>query len=266
MSCCCNSLYTGIPCCCPPYTTTTTTFQPCEDGEICNVKYTTDCVIYNGEVVTFNCLTINPGDNYTEILEAIISNLAECTTTTTTVLPTTTTTSTTSTTTSTTSTTTSSTSTTTSTSSTTTSTTIAPTTTTTTTEVLTTTSTTTAPPDLGVTVRLGYQSATTDGVNIVFSTDGGTSWNTWVTSPTIFVLPSRNAISGISFPIGTNVAFAIVPTSNPLIDISYGVGSTGTDVNSLCGISTFYEILNISSNQTIYFNVAVSGGNIITCP
>ena len=89
MSCCCNSLYTGLPCCCPPYTTTTTTLAPCEDAIVCDAAYVTDCVIYNGEVVELDCLTINPGDDYTQILEAIISNLVPCTTTTSTTTTTT---------------------------------------------------------------------------------------------------------------------------------------------------------------------------------
>lgn len=91
MSCCCNNLYYGLPCCCPTGTTTTTTLSPCDDAIICDAAYITDCVIYNGPVKYFDCLTINPGDNYTQILESIISNLTECTTTTT-VPPTTTTT------------------------------------------------------------------------------------------------------------------------------------------------------------------------------
>lgn len=78
MSCCCNSLYTGIPCCCPPYTTTTTTFPICEDGEQCSEKYTTDCVVYDGPTISLPCLTIQSGDRYTEILEAIIANLSDC--------------------------------------------------------------------------------------------------------------------------------------------------------------------------------------------
>lgn len=78
MSCCCNSLYTGIPCCCPPYTTTTTTFPICEDGEICNKVYTTDCVIYTGDSISLPCLTIEKGDRYTDILEVIMVNLENC--------------------------------------------------------------------------------------------------------------------------------------------------------------------------------------------
>lgn len=83
MSCNCQS----TPCCCPNWTTTTTTYS-CEDGSICDIVYSTDCVIYNGEEVVFeDCLTISPGDTYTTILQNIISNLAECTTTTTAALP-----------------------------------------------------------------------------------------------------------------------------------------------------------------------------------
>jgi len=78
MSCCCNSLYTGIPCCCPPYTTTTTTFPICKDGEQCDEVYTTDCVIYTGDPISLPCLTIEEGDRYTDILEAILANLADC--------------------------------------------------------------------------------------------------------------------------------------------------------------------------------------------
>lgn len=84
MSCNCQS----TPCCCPNWTTTTTTYS-CEDGSICDIVYSTDCVIYNGEEIVFeDCLTISPGDTYTTILQNIISNLAECTTTTTTAAPT----------------------------------------------------------------------------------------------------------------------------------------------------------------------------------
>jgi hypothetical protein len=80
MSCNCQS----TPCCCPNWTTTTTTYS-CEDGSTCDIVYSTDCVIYNGEEMVFeDCLTISPGDTYTTILQNIISNLAECTTTTTT--------------------------------------------------------------------------------------------------------------------------------------------------------------------------------------
>ena len=83
MSCNCQS----TPCCCPNWTTTTTTYS-CEDGSICDIVYSTDCVIYNGEEMVFeDCLTISPGDTYTTILQNIISNLAECTTTTTAALP-----------------------------------------------------------------------------------------------------------------------------------------------------------------------------------
>lgn len=79
MSCNCQS----TPCCCPNWTTTTTTYS-CEDGSLCDIVYSTDCVIYNGEEIVFeDCLTISPGDTYTTILQNIISNLAECTTTTT---------------------------------------------------------------------------------------------------------------------------------------------------------------------------------------
>lgn len=83
MSCNCQS----TPCCCPNWTTTTTTYS-CEDGNLCDIVYSTDCVIYNGEEMVFeDCLTISPGDTYTTILQNIISNLAECTTTTTAALP-----------------------------------------------------------------------------------------------------------------------------------------------------------------------------------
>lgn len=170
MSCCCNNLYYGLPCCCPTGTTTTSTLPPCDDAIICDAAYITDCVIYNGDIKYFDCLTISPGDNYTQILEGIISNLIECTTTTTTVPPSTTTTTTSGPTTTTTS------------SSTTTTTTATPTTTTTTIAPIDFSFTTTC----GTTITLQIGSITggvpfSNGYNVggtLFSTQGAALANT----------------------------------------------------------------------------------------
>lgn len=87
MSCCADS-YNNIPCCCSTYITTTTTCpfgiccEPaCENGTPCLDISSTDCVFYNGPILELECidLTIFPGDNYTQILESIISNLPICT-------------------------------------------------------------------------------------------------------------------------------------------------------------------------------------------
>jgi uncharacterized protein (TIGR02145 family) len=105
---CCNNSYQGLPCCCPTgfSTTTTTTCRfgvccepSCEDGIICDQAYITDCVIYEGDAVDLSCIDVQPGDSYTEILEAIISNTFDCAGTFPTTSTTTTTTSTTTTTT-----------------------------------------------------------------------------------------------------------------------------------------------------------------------
>ena len=84
MSCCCNNSYYGKPCCCPPYTTTTTTMGICDGGETCVETFTTDCVIYQGVPISLSCLNIQPGDRYTQILQALINNLSICASTTTT--------------------------------------------------------------------------------------------------------------------------------------------------------------------------------------
>lgn len=84
---CCNNSYQGLPCCCPTgFSTTTTTTCPfgvccepsCEDGIICDQAYVTDCVIYEGDAVELTCIDVQPGDTYTQILEAIISNTFDC--------------------------------------------------------------------------------------------------------------------------------------------------------------------------------------------
>lgn len=84
---CCNNSYQGLPCCCPTgFSTTTTTTCPfgvccepsCEDGIICDQAYVTDCVIYEGDPVELSCIDVQPGDTYTQILEAIISNTFNC--------------------------------------------------------------------------------------------------------------------------------------------------------------------------------------------
>lgn len=94
MSCCCNNSYSGLPCCCPAnYSTTTTTTCPfgiccdpsCNNGEICEEVYSSDCAIYSGPEIVSECFTIQSGMNLTEILETVMGTI--CTTTTTTVPP-----------------------------------------------------------------------------------------------------------------------------------------------------------------------------------
>lgn len=88
MSCTCNSQYTKLPCCCQAQTTTTTTMAPCVGGELCDVMYSTDCLIY--DKADIDCLGIRSGDSYSKLLESIIVTLTPClptTTTTTTTLP-----------------------------------------------------------------------------------------------------------------------------------------------------------------------------------
>lgn len=79
----CNNCL-NIPCCCSNYTTTTTTIA-CDDPQ-CEVKFTTDCIVYTGELA--GCLNIETTPlTVTELLESIISTLDQCTTTTTESLP-----------------------------------------------------------------------------------------------------------------------------------------------------------------------------------
>ena len=105
MSCCCNSSYSGLPCCCPAnYSTTTTTTCPsgiccdlsCDDGEICEEVYSSDCAFYSGPEIITDCFTIQSGINLTEILETVMTyacdNPPPTTTTSTTLEPATTTT------------------------------------------------------------------------------------------------------------------------------------------------------------------------------
>jgi hypothetical protein len=84
MSCCCNNSYSGLPCCCPAnFSTTTTTTCPygiccdlsCENGEICEEVYSSDCIIYSGTEKITDCFTIQPGMTLTEILETIMSTI-----------------------------------------------------------------------------------------------------------------------------------------------------------------------------------------------
>lgn len=106
MSCCCNNSYSGLPCCCPAnYSVTTTTTCPfgiccdlsCENGEICEEVYSSDCAIYSGQAIVSDCFVIEPGMDLTEVLEIVMTYICS-TTTTTTAEPTTTTSTTTSTT------------------------------------------------------------------------------------------------------------------------------------------------------------------------
>jgi len=101
MSCCCNSSYSGLPCCCPAnYSTTTTTTCPfgiccdlsCNNGEICEEVYSSDCAFYSGPEIVTQCFTIQPGTRLTDILETVMTYACSNppTTTTTTLQPTTT--------------------------------------------------------------------------------------------------------------------------------------------------------------------------------
>lgn len=81
MACSCNNSYYNLPCCCPTEPTTTTTTTQCLNGEPCEEAYSSDCVVYNGDVL--NCLGITPGMSVTEIIQIILNQIPECTTTTT---------------------------------------------------------------------------------------------------------------------------------------------------------------------------------------
>lgn len=107
MSCSCNNSYYNLPCCCPtgdPTTTHTTT--QCLNGEPCEEAYSSDCIIYTGSGSgsggsgsgsgsgtgsTASCYGITPGTSITQIIQILISQLPQCTTTTT-IAPTTSTT------------------------------------------------------------------------------------------------------------------------------------------------------------------------------
>ena len=81
MSCSCNNSYYNLPCCCPtgdPTTTHTTT--QCLNGEPCEEAYSSDCVIYTENVP---CYGISVGSTITEIIQILIAQLPQCTTTTT---------------------------------------------------------------------------------------------------------------------------------------------------------------------------------------
>jgi len=78
MSCNCNNSQNNLPCCCPTVTTTTTAFELCEGGTPCETIYLTDCVVYTGDPIELECITILPGQTYTEILETIMSQLPSC--------------------------------------------------------------------------------------------------------------------------------------------------------------------------------------------
>ena len=91
MSCSCNNSYRNLPCCCPtvvPTTTHTTTL--CPNGEPCEEAYSSDCVTYTGN--GSSCYGIITGSNVTQVINILIAQLPQCTTTTTTLAPITTTT------------------------------------------------------------------------------------------------------------------------------------------------------------------------------
>jgi hypothetical protein len=82
MSCCCNNSYSGLPCCCPAnYSTTTTTTCPfgiccdpsCNNGEICQEVYSSNCAVYSGPEIVAECFTIQSGMRLTDILETVMT-------------------------------------------------------------------------------------------------------------------------------------------------------------------------------------------------
>jgi hypothetical protein len=82
-SCNCGGIdcYSSTPCCscnssCTTTTTTTTINPNCEP---CDEFYNCECVIYSGDNV--ECYGLETGDNLCQILETIIENLPEYTTT-----------------------------------------------------------------------------------------------------------------------------------------------------------------------------------------
>ena len=81
MSCSCNNSYYNLPCCCPTEPLITTTTTQCLNGEPCEEAYSSDCIIYNGDEL--NCLGITTGMNMTQIIQVILNQIPECTTTTT---------------------------------------------------------------------------------------------------------------------------------------------------------------------------------------
>jgi hypothetical protein len=92
MSCCCNNSYSGLPCCCPTgFSTTTTTTCPfgiccdpsCNNGEICDEVYSSNCAVYSGPEIVSECFTIQPGMRLTDILETVMTYICPTTTTTT---------------------------------------------------------------------------------------------------------------------------------------------------------------------------------------
>jgi hypothetical protein len=111
MSCACNNSYYNLPCCCPTGEQTTYTTTQCANGEPCEEAYSSDCIIYSGTSSsgsgssgsgsgstsgsgsgsTAACYGITPGTSMTQIIQLLISQLPQCTTTTT-IAPTTSTT------------------------------------------------------------------------------------------------------------------------------------------------------------------------------
>jgi hypothetical protein len=76
---CYESICPSCHSCSTTTTTTTTTVNP--DCEPCDTFYDCECIIYSGDNI--QCYGLSTGDNLCEILDVILSNLPQCTTTTT---------------------------------------------------------------------------------------------------------------------------------------------------------------------------------------
>lgn len=132
-----------------------------------------------------------------------------------------------------------------------------------------TTTTTTTPNPAGpffLSVYMKYQQNSGNTVDLDYSLDLGQTWNPYFGN----TIPSYTSYSG---PLGagplevgpTDTVYFAVTNGTSNQDVSYGTGFNSVDYTSLCGKSNPLIISNVSSNQDIYFNVAISATNLVNC-